>query len=96
VVLAGANGAGKTSLLNILAGLHIISPPDAACVLGYRAFEDYRELNQHVVLLSQEWRQTLKCLNSGGYATFSAVTQGPLSLLYVYTPVLPSWVAWPW
>ena len=80
VVLAGANGAGKTSLLNILAGLHIISPPDAACVLGYRAFEDYRELNQHVVLLSQEWRQTLKCLNSGGYATFSAVTQGQLTL----------------
>jgi CCR4-NOT complex subunit CAF16 len=33
VVLAGANGAGKTSLLNILAGLRIITP---VCVCIYR------------------------------------------------------------
>jgi hypothetical protein len=31
----------------------MITPSDAALVLGFRAFEDYKILNQHVVLLSQ-------------------------------------------
>jgi CCR4-NOT complex subunit CAF16 len=51
VVLAGANGAGKTSLLHILAGLRLFTPADAVRVLGFRAFEDFRNLNRHVVLL---------------------------------------------
>lgn len=76
VVLAGANGAGKTSLLNILAGLHMFAPKDAARVLGYRAFEDYRMLNRHVVMLSQEWRQTLRCVNSGSYTSFQVASAG--------------------
>ena len=44
----------------------MITPKDAALVLGCQAFEDYRLLNRRVVLLSQEWRQTLKCVSSGG------------------------------
>jgi CCR4-NOT complex subunit CAF16 len=73
VVLAGANGAGKSSLINILAGAHMITPKDAALVLGCQAFEDYRLLNRRVVLLSQEWRQTLKCVSSGGCMTLAQV-----------------------
>lgn len=53
-LLIGANGAGKSSLLRILAGRHITSPDDAVAVLGRDAYRDIR-LNFDRAFLDTDW-----------------------------------------
>ena len=38
-------------------------------------------LDRHAVILSQEWRQTLRCVNSGGYTSFEDASTGLITNL---------------
>jgi CCR4-NOT complex subunit CAF16 len=53
-LLVGDNGAGKSSLLRILAGRHI-HPEGAVTTLGASPFYDSSELNHRRAFLSTEW-----------------------------------------
>lgn len=80
-LVTGGNGAGKSTMLSIIAGHHKVDP-DSVAVFGLRAFEDFRKLGQNAVkLLSQEWRQTLRCVGVGGNLTFDNLIQSLLGSL---------------
>ena len=53
-LLIGANGAGKSTILRILAGRHLCKPDDAVQVVGRSAFHDTR-LNFERSYLDTDW-----------------------------------------
>lgn len=53
-LLIGANGAGKSTILRILAGRHLTKPDSAVSVLGRSAFHDTR-LNFERAYLDTDW-----------------------------------------
>ncbi|CAE7688622.1 ABCI20 [Symbiodinium microadriaticum] len=53
-LLIGANGAGKSTMLRILAGKHLIKPPESVLVLGRETFYD-RSLNFERAYLDTDW-----------------------------------------
>ena len=74
VLLVGSNGAGKSSLLRLIGGKHLIRH-GAIAVLGHDAFHAYRELGERVALLSSDWQKSLAQLD----ARASAITFGALA-----------------
>eukprot|EP00262_Sarcandra_glabra_P000625 TRINITY_DN1074_c0_g1_i1.p1 TRINITY_DN1074_c0_g1~~TRINITY_DN1074_c0_g1_i1.p1 ORF type:complete len:328 (+),score=51.37 TRINITY_DN1074_c0_g1_i1:95-1078(+) len=56
-LLVGSNGAGKTTILKILGGKHMVDP-DMVCVLGRSAFHDTRLTSSgDLCYLGGEWRR---------------------------------------
>lgn len=53
-MLVGGNGAGKSTILALLGGLHFIRPADSILVCGREAFTD-RTLNGIRVLMAPNW-----------------------------------------
>ena len=62
-LLVGANGAGKTTILRLLGGKHMVPLGQVQC-LGYNAFHDL-EVNTLVALLSGDWTRTVACVGNG-------------------------------
>ncbi|KAL3644979.1 ABC transporter I member 19 [Castilleja foliolosa] len=59
-LLLGANGSGKTSLLRILAGKHMVGGKDVVRVLGSSAFHDTRLVcGGDLVYLGESWSKSV-------------------------------------
>ncbi|KAL3647723.1 ABC transporter I member 19 [Castilleja foliolosa] len=59
-LLLGANGSGKTSLLRILAGKHMVGGKDVVRVLGSSAFHDTRLVcDGDLVYLGESWSKSV-------------------------------------
>lgn len=69
LLLTGLNGAGKTTMMSIIAGQHFIRAGQVL-VQGRPAFHDLT-LQRDAILLSQEWRRTLKQVGVGGNISFA-------------------------
>ncbi|CAK0890817.1 unnamed protein product [Prorocentrum cordatum] len=67
--LVGLNGAGKSSLLAVLAGRRLV-PNGQVRVLGHRAFHDHQALDPIVALLSTEWKKQVSEMSSARSMTF--------------------------
>eukprot|EP00929_Paragymnodinium_shiwhaense_P036258 TRINITY_DN19451_c0_g4_i1.p1 TRINITY_DN19451_c0_g4~~TRINITY_DN19451_c0_g4_i1.p1 ORF type:complete len:803 (+),score=190.18 TRINITY_DN19451_c0_g4_i1:63-2411(+) len=68
-VLLGLNGAGKSSLLSVLAGRRMVLEGEVR-VLGFRAFHDHAQLDASMAFLSSEWKRQVGELSSGRSLTF--------------------------
>lgn len=69
LLLTGLNGAGKTTMMSVIAGQHFIKAGQVR-VQGRPAFHDLT-LQRDTILLSQEWRRTLKQVGVGGNISFA-------------------------
>lgn len=64
-LLAGANGAGKTSVLEVLAGKHMVSQ-DSVRILGRPAFYDLLLVSSgQLGYLGNQWRRNVACAGDG-------------------------------
>lgn len=62
-LLVGANGAGKTTMLRLLGGKHMVPMGQVQC-LGLNSFHDI-ELNTKISMLSGDWTRQVACVGNG-------------------------------